>query len=667
MAPIKSLDKLVKLIDALLHDVQTSHGAVFNCRSRRLTLAKIKSRIRLEGIGFLTKTLPSLGKAFDKALTLDTPLNAIDHRFAPMINSKLPKLFGELFSEVLNRDGTLLPSPCVKCVSTIRQLCYLFYKYELPYSEALELQVLSQFKQTETELSAITEKLNKINDSINQQSVFTRRYPFLRKCQKHLLLGKRRFVSPRTAEKLSDGLQFNKGVENPLVCSDGIPPLALVREARILLSRLFAFFDPKNIIPRHGPGAVATKQQLWNKFLWTNVSANITNNYPLDAYFYASLGHVCDTYRNITITEEDLPARVILVPKDSRGPRLISCEPVDYQWVQQGLGRAIVQLVENHKLTKFNVFFKNQQTNRLGALLGSQTGSYATLDLKEASDRVSVSLVRLLFPEHIFMHLMSCRSSSTQLPSGEILPLQKFAPMGSALCFPIMALCIWAILTAAAVSDTNTRESIAVYGDDVIVPSYFVGDAIELLEAFGLKINRAKSCIKGSFRESCGMDAFKGVEVTPIKLRTVWSSVPCPNVYTSWIEYSNSFWDKQYHNVYHFMVEELHAVYGEIPDDEMSCKRYPSLRYVPEHKKPKRFRINKSLQKKEMLVRIVKSPMLYKNISGWSMLLRYFTEAASLLEFEHGRDDSGSFDPGSPFSVRLYTRPRTSMLVRGWR
>jgi hypothetical protein len=329
-----------------------------------------------------------------------------------------------------------------------------------------------------------------------------------------------------------------------------------VRESRILLSRLLDSFDPKDIVPRHGPGAVATKQQLWSKYLWTNVSAKITERYPLDEYFYACLGHVCDRYRDIAITDLDLPAKVILVPKDSRGPRLISCEPVDYQWIQQGLGRALVRHVESHWLTKHNVFFSNQQTNRFGALLGSLNGEYATLDLKEASDRITVSLVRLLFPEHISMYLLSCRSSSTVLPDGTVLPLQKFAPMGSALCFPIMALCIWAILTAPLVSDTesDTREGIAVYGDDVIVPSHYVGDAIELLEAFGLKVNRAKSCIKGFFRESCGMDAFKGSDVTPTRLRTVWSSSPSPESYTSWIAYANSFWDKKYYHTYDYIV-----------------------------------------------------------------------------------------------------------------
>jgi hypothetical protein len=313
-----------------------------------------------------------LGKSLDKALSLDTPLNSSELRFETQSGSKLPRFLGELFNEVLNKDGTPLQIPCVKCVSTLRQILYLFYKYELPYSEKLELQVLDQFKQTETELTTITDKLDKIYESIKVFDPHCRRR-YLRRHQRQRIsrtVDHQRFQKEVLAIPSETVMASKESWRDPLVCSEGNPNLHLVREARILLSRLFASFDPKNIVPRHGPGAVATKQQLWSKYLWTNVSAKITDRYPLDEYFYACLGHVCDRFRDNAITDSDLPARVILVPKDSRGPRLISCEPVDYQWIQQGLGRAIVRHVEEHWLTKHNVFFSNQQTNRSEPFLG---------------------------------------------------------------------------------------------------------------------------------------------------------------------------------------------------------------------------------------------------------------------------------------------------------
>lgn len=631
MVPNKSLDDGLNIIAALLRDVHNVHGEVFNTRSLRLTLNKVKSRLLAEGIGFLSKTLPRLGKAFDKALTGSTRLNANALGFDAQHDSELPRFLGEFFNRVLQPNGALLELPCTTSVAVIRDICFLFYKYELPYSDDQEQQVISKFERTEIDLTTVEERLRVIEDELQHCG------------------NKRR----RT---------FNEDSSMSNVA----------RRARILLAQVFARFDPKDIHPKHGPGAVATRQRLSEKYLWTNVSAKITDVYPFDAYFCASLGHVCDRFDTFSgVTDKSLPARVILVPKDSRGPRLISCEPVDYQWVQQGLGRAIVAHVEEHPLTKWNVRFTDQSTNRFGALLGSRNGKYATLDLNEASDRVSTGLVRLLFPSHVYTYLEACRTSSTVLPDGKELPLRKFAPMGSCLCFPVMALTIWAILTAAT-DDTDTKDGICVYGDDVIVPTTYVANAIKQLESFGLKINQDKSCTGGLFRESCGMDAFQGVNVTPVRLRTVWSWSPSPEVYTSWIAYANSFWDRQYKCTYDLIVDRLRSVYGPIPCEDMFHKgACPSLRYVPEHERPKRTRVNKSLQKLEYYVWCVKSPVTTQTMDGWSMLLRYFAEATtdSVMpsSTEQRENPGGHIDDHPAFSVSQYTKRKTSMLVKRWR
>jgi hypothetical protein len=622
----KSLDVSI-IISALLHDVSNNHGLVFNTRVARLTLNKVNSRIQSEGISFLTKTLPRLGKAFDKALTGDTPLNSAKLGFKSRPNSKLPMLMGEFFSRVLQPNGEILQHPCSDSVKVLRQFCYLFYKYKLPYTDEQEQQVVQKFEKTEDDLTASSTKF-KVLETIVENTTGA----------------------------------FDIGYKtNPIV--------QVVRNAQKLLAELFASFDPLDIYPRHGPGVVATKQKLWEKYLWTNVSARITDVYPFDAYFCASMGEVCDSYESFKdITQVDHPARVILVPKDSRGPRLISCEPVDFQWVQQGLGRAIVELVESHPLTRERVNFTDQSLNQILALCASGYGRSATLDLNEASDRVSADLVRLLFPKKVYTYLEACRSSSTQLPDGRIIKLRKFAPMGSALCFPVLSLVVWSLLSGG-MPDVHAQRDVFVYGDDVIVPTAKARDAISILESFGLKVNRDKSCTSGLFRESCGMDAFNCVNVTPVRLRTVWTESPSPESYCSWIAYANSFYDKKYFTLYDSIVEKLQAVYGCVPDEDMhlTC---PSLREVSDHKKPKVRRFNKSLQKLEYRVWDVKSPLVTKEIRGWSMLLRYFAEACGRpkpVNLEAVRGWSGSFDPDASFSVSQYTSRRTSKKVRRWR
>jgi len=654
MVPNKSLDD-IQIITALLHDVFETHGEVFNCKSRRLTLEKVNERRASEGVGFLTKTLPCLGKALERALSSNTPLDANLLGFDALEESKLPRFLGELFGLVLDSSGVPLQEPSALAIRSLMDILYCFYKYELPYTPELEQQVVAAFEETERDLLTNEKTLAAI------------------------------------------GLQVSECIDRGDRVDSSTEPHAVARKARLLLQELFAYFDPTDIKPKHGPGAVATKQQLWDKYLWTNISAAITESYPQDAYFYASQGHVCDHLSAFGLVgEASLPARVILVPKDARGPRLISCEPVDNQWIQQGLSQAVVKLVEAHPLTKWNVFFTDQGPNQRGALLGSSTGKYVTLDLKEASDRVSLDLVRLLFPPHVVAPMEACRSTETTLPDGRRIKLKKFAPMGSSLCFPIMALTIWAILTAAA-PDEDTRESILVYGDDVIGPTAFAEDAMKQLETFGLKINRSKSCTSGFYRESCGTNAFKGINVTPVRLRTVWNDSRTPEVYESWIAYANSYsgrgsddiqFRRSYYNVSNLIAEALHAIYGAIPtmDMNLTC---PSLYCVSHEQKPLKTRTSLRFQKKQYLVWELKSPVINQEMDGWSMLLRYFAEGtpsdysyvigpgattckAELWDFHERHFEAyNKYAVASiwkqPFRVRSYTRRRSSILVRRWR
>jgi len=633
----KSLDEY-KVIEHLLYDAHVSGGSYFNARSLRLTCKKVENRVRSEGLGFLSKTLPRLGKCLDKALTGMIRMTSAEHGFETMPGTELPKFLGEFFIRVFQPDGAVLSNPDTQCVSVMRQILYCFYKYELPYSETQTQQVINSFKETESDLVHVDASLALLRGALHDFNRTRRR--------------------PITREDLKD----------PTWASVTTNQLRVLREAKILLWRLFRRFDPYNITPRHGPGVVSTKERLGGKYMWRNVSSRITEVYPFDAYFCASSGHVCDLGAGFpSITEIDHSAQVLLVPKDSRGPRLISCEPVDFQWIQQGLRQAIYELVETTDLTRYNVFFTDQSPNQKGALLGSLTGRYATLDLKEASDRVSISLVHLLFPEHLHRFLDASRSVSTVLPSGEKLVLRKFAPMGSALCFPIMALTIWALLTASA-PDEDTRESILVYGDDVIVPTAFAESAMSILEVFGLKINRTKSCTQGLFRESCGVDAFQGVDVTPVRFRTVWDTSFRPDVYTSWIAYANHLWDKRYYNTYDYVVSKLEAIYGPIPGEDLSFGRYPSLRYSAARSQDFKRRSNAKLQKLEHKVFVEVSSSVTQVLPGWNMLLRFFVESRPPLRGTHElRKAFQDFESGKAFAVSQYTKRHASILARRWR
>lgn len=614
----KSLDNVV-IYTNLLTDIEQMLGQeVYTPRERRLDIQKISKRFSAEGVAFFTKTLPRLGKALDRALT-GVPLAIPGFKLIP--GTKIPKLFGCLFKRVISRDGRVLQTPCTDSIRLLRQLTHLFYKYEIPYSPQLEQKVLDQFEKTETDLSSYVD------------------------C------------------KLCNLRVTNKRFDE------------LIIKARKMLEGVFADFDGRNIVPRHGPGVVSTKESLFRKYTFGRYSPRIAKFYPIDEYFFVNGRHLCDELHsfNAMVVSESC-AKVILVPKDSRGPRLISCEPLENQWIQQGLGRAMMFHIENHPSMRLNVNFTDQGPNRNAALKGSITGNTCTLDLAEASDRVSAGLVRQLFPRHLFDALDAARSEATILPDGRILKLKKYAPMGSALCFPVLASTVWAILMAGCNADF--RKEVLVYGDDVIVPKTEVLDAIASLELVGLLVNRDKSCTSGFFRESCGMDAYKGVDVTPVRFRTVWSSTPSASAYTSWIAYANQMYERGYRSTAMYIAGQLIREYKSIPmDSDWRSIAFPALCfYHPDNTEPKT-RTNRFLQKREQLVLVSEPKRLRKDMNGWSMLLRYFTEGSRASDTPVYNPRATQQKPEShnvlqceaPFSARVYTHRRRNKLRRRWR
>jgi len=216
-------------------------------------------------------------------------------------------------------------------------------------------------------------------------------------------------------------------------------------------------------------------------------------------------------------------------------------EPTAMQYAQQAVLGYLTDGIRHDRLLRGLIGLNDQVPNQELAKEGSISGLLATLDLSEASDRVSMELVETVFARfpHFLEVLKATRSTHASLPpeynKGITIPLRKFASMGSALCFPVEAMVFLTIIVSALLeSGVFTRlgpkqlyslqGSVRVFGDDIIVPTRHAVDVIEELEAFGLKVNRHKSFWTGKFRESCGKDWYDGHDVSYVKTRR-----PFPN------------------------------------------------------------------------------------------------------------------------------------------
>jgi hypothetical protein len=96
------------------------------------------------------------------------------------------------------------------------------------------------------------------------------------------------------------------------------------------------------------------------------------------------------------------------------------------------------------------------------------------------------------------------------------------------------------------IDDSNLRTIagwVSVFGDDIILPTHGVAALETILESLWFKINRSKTFTGFNFRESCGMDAFRGFDVTPAYILEP-VDISRPTSVKSVVECSNNFFTK---------------------------------------------------------------------------------------------------------------------------
>jgi len=295
------------------------------------------------------------------------------------------------------------------------------------------------------------------------------------------------------------------------------------RTVRQLISRVIAKIDWLNIDPSHGPGAVFPSFVPSERSRFDTVYDSIEENYPFYEFFCGLPNYwpsASEVANDTHLTRAgDIVAKLVAVPKDSRGPRLICVHPREAIWIQQGHRRLLMNAIASNPLTSGKINFLDQGVNAGLASLASMDRSYCTIDLSEASDRISLSLVRDLFG-HASKYIECCRAKHCQLLDGTVHTLRKAFPMGNASTFPMEALIFWAAVRAGIRCQCGENcTDIYVYGDDIIVPVKYHDAALRGLIRIGLKPNANKTFLRGFFRESCGMDAYSGVCVTPLRVR----------------------------------------------------------------------------------------------------------------------------------------------------
>jgi len=296
----------------------------------------------------------------------------------------------------------------------------------------------------------------------------------------------------------------------------------IFRTARRILSRCICNVKWSEITPKHGPGAVYPPRVPMHKSRFSTLYRGIQECYPYDQFFcglYSYWNEVMVEEKNMAITEEsDIVCNLIPVPKDSRGPRLIAVHPAEAIWIQQGQRLLLEDAIIRDPVIGRSINFSDQKVNGSKALSASIDRAYVTLDLKEASDRIGSELVKYLFG--YASRFLFCSRASHIKVGKRVHELRKFAPMGNCLTFPVQSLVFYSLVRAGIRCHYGIDcVDIYVFGDDIVFPSKYYDGAMRGLIMSGLIPNMNKTFRHGFFRESCGVDAYKGIDVTPQRIK----------------------------------------------------------------------------------------------------------------------------------------------------
>jgi hypothetical protein len=342
---------------------------------------------------------------------------------------------------------------------------------------------------------------------------------------------------------------------------DGKPLIDVMRR---LAKYYLRAYHIEEFYPKHGNGSVAERgvHGVSEKNAKIAFSSAIIRTYynRYDNIYDDPCTLFPDNMRAYPI-KNDQAARLEFVPKNYKTMRSICMEPIVYQYTQQGVLKTLVDFLDSDGAFGNTIDLHDQTKNQMAAQFGSYTGLLDTIDLSSASDCVLLDLVKKVFPPQLLRHLLATRSPLVTI-SGDlngtgkdlVRSVRKYAPMGSALCFPVQCM-IYSIVVSAVglitsynrdVNDSGICEYLSkltdheldtllrstftnsykrdaqnryinhsIYGDDICLDHRLTSQTIAALESLGFIVNRDKTFVNcESFRESCGKFYLRGHDIS---------------------------------------------------------------------------------------------------------------------------------------------------------
>jgi hypothetical protein len=607
---MKKADCMVDLSPyaALFKDIAAWDVGLLDALSRDLSW--IEHVVSSRGMSFIMIDMPEGCKVLDFSLSrghLDS--STLPKTFGKIVNKGSRTFLGSLFRKCFDEDGVLMDSVSAHDIFFLRTTLSLCKKVKKDCSDATLIEAITDFQTIDNRL----------------------RYPTLEWGDDCL--------GPMDRElSFADGLHSSQDMFTE--CRHVPRPLIrILDDVTRIVSSTFPEVIPEDVRPSHGPGAVADAPSKCDKYHIPNWPSKLEGFFPF--CLFGQSREDMHLTESIIYGNQELPAKLHAVPKTLKTPRIIASEPVGHMYLQLGM---MDWLRENlpHQI-RSSINFLDQEPSRATCLRASLDGSLATVDLSSASDRLSCWVVEraLRGNQSLVRALHACRTrwlvNSTGYGEHYYLRLRKYAAQGNGTTFPVQTIvytmiCIAVLLYERGVKVTSRNikkaaKDIRVYGDDIMIPSPAVPTLALLLSYLDLKVNVSKTHYSGKFRESCGMDAYNGVEVTPLYLSSLELGSSA-DALQSWVDVSNNAYSKGLLCLSDWMVQQIpQKIRALIPRSNKVLGCITLLSHdTPLYRKT---RVNRVLQRLEVLALCVRTKVSRGQRESHANLLQYFVEDPS--------------------------------------
>ncbi len=211
------------------------------------------------------------------------------------------------------------------------------------------------------------------------------------------------------------------------------------------------------------------------------------------------------------------------VAKTVTAARLVFKQPTVNCFFQLGCQT----LLRAYLRRRFGIDFENQQlVNRQLARIGSIFRGLCTIDLSDASDRIPMRFIEWCCEPWVVAWFKLSRMTHTTIER-RTYEMHMLSEQGNGWTFPIQTLLFASVVQTAygAHGEPLPRSGLhrekpcelswSVFGDDIIVPNRMFDTVIRLLRLIGGVPNGTKSFKTEFFRESCGEDYLRGVNIRP--------------------------------------------------------------------------------------------------------------------------------------------------------